>query len=143
MIAAVNDLDITVYLDGKEPVQLGSETLQGVLIHWRKPTEQGILSVSVNDELARKNGGHSGVGVDFANWGKEPTRLELFMCRDAYETFLAKGKLGIGYGCSARDVCLYDLTRADTFAKITAENLMFYRDNRERLSQELNRNQPM
>jgi hypothetical protein len=135
MIAEIdNQRDITVFLTTDEVAQLSTETLEGVLIKSDKPKQQGIIFVSVNAE--RYNGSAVGVFEDKIDFYSYSTagKFEIFIGPRYYENDLkTRGIIGVRYGSMGSKVHIYNYTLLGGMERINAENLEFYRDNKDKM----------
>jgi hypothetical protein len=135
MIAGIDyQADITLYLEAEEVKKLGSQRLEGVLVKVQKPKRQGTIYLSVND--ARRNENGSGIGInDKGYWGvQEDFCIEVFMGTGQYKVLRERGRIGLRQRMlDGSKVNIYDRSRLNGIDVTVAENLEFYRDNKERL----------
>jgi len=135
MIASIDhQADITLYLEAEEVKKLGSQRLEGVLVKIQKPKRQGTICLSVND--ARKNENGSGIGIsDKGYWGvQESFCIEVFMGTGCYKILRERGRIGLRQRMlDGSKVNIYDRSKLGGIDAMGAENLEFYRDNKERL----------
>jgi hypothetical protein len=134
MIASIDhEQDIRVYMSSEEVEKLKTGSLEGILVKWHKPKQQGIIVVSVNDVL-KINNDTSGVGVVFTeyNW-KNVGKVELFLRAHFYSDLVANGKNGVRYGTVGSKVHVYNLSIDDFDIRSAVKSLEFYCDNKDRL----------
>ncbi len=138
MIAGIDhQADITIYLEAEEVKTLGSQRLEGALIKTKLPKRQGTICLSLND--ARKNENGFGIGInDKGYWGvQDGFCVEAFMGLEWYRLLLERGKVGLRQRMrDGSKIDVYDMSRLDEIDAMNAENLEFYRDNKERLPAE-------
>ena len=130
MIASLDrQFDIDVYLDTEELSELENKVIEGVIIKFQKPKQQGQIYVSVNNERCNENG----CGVVSTGYSRtEVGTIELFLSTAAYKNLKEEGRFGARH--SVRDgskVHLYERSRCEY--PYSAEHLEHYRDNRDRL----------
>jgi hypothetical protein len=138
MIASIDhEWDIRVYMSSEEVKMIKTGSLEGVLVKWNKPKQQGLIVVSVDDVLKISND-TSGVGVVFTGYDwKSVGKVELFLRSGFYGGLVINGKNGVRYGTVGSKVHAYDRSKGDFDIKNAAESLEFYRDNKDRLRAEL------
>ncbi|MBS3086341.1 hypothetical protein J4422_01430 [Candidatus Pacearchaeota archaeon] len=136
MIAGIsNQSDIDLYLESEEITRLEKETLEGVLIKTRRPKRQGTISISINEKRKYENG--FGIGIyDKRYWGFEDGfHIDIFMGNECYEELKRRGVIGLRQRMrDGSKINVYDISKLNGLSKIGAEQLEFYRDNREKLS---------
>ena len=124
--------DIDLYLEVEELERLPHTTIEGVLVKTFKLKKQGTISLSIND--VRKNENGSGIGLDDKQyWGvKDGFRVDVFMGSEWYQELKERGVVGIRQGMrDGSKIKIYDRARLDSWGVMDAENLEFYRDNKE------------
>ena len=135
MIGGIDhEADIDLFLEAEELERLSKETIEGVLVKTRQPKRQGKISISINDARKCENG--FGIGLnDKGYWGvQDGFRVEVFMGSEWYQSLRKQGRVGTRQ--SMRDgskIHIYDRSRCDGTDSFRAENLEYYRDNKERL----------
>ena len=131
-----SDHDISVYLESAEVDRILREQVEGVLVKFHRPKQQGEIAVSVNDNRSNENG--CGIGVFQRGYSSDsPGRVELFISALNYDRLLETGSIGQRYGFAGSNVHLFDCSRLDRMGAMVLEDLEFYRDNREKLVPEL------
>ncbi len=127
-----SDRDLVSYVETEEIPRLCKEIIEGILIKFHKPKQQGQFFLSLNEARSNENG--MGIGVVEEGYSYNTVgRFELFMSNAVYRELRERGIVGLRYGRMGSKVHLYDRSRLDGIDKIMPENLEFYRDNRERL----------
>ncbi len=136
MLAGIaSNTDISVYLDPDEIERLESQVVDGVLVHWNYPKEQGTVEVTASQypqeglnrtiKVQKNNRSHEDVGD-----------LSVYLNQDAYETLLQNGFAGIRYNARGDKIHLRNTSQLDSTEGFRLEDLEFYRDNRDNLSKE-------
>lgn len=126
--------DIELYLEAEELEKLQNETIEGVLVKIQKPKRQGVVSVSIND--ARKSENGLGIGIDDSGyWGVQDNfRLQVFIGTEWYQKLRQRGAVGLRQSMmDGSTINVFDRSRLDHMDELYAEQLEFYRDNRDRL----------
>jgi len=140
MIAGIDSqADLEVYLEPEEIEMLGrGEVINGVLIKVLKPKRQGAISISVNEERKNENG--FGIGIDDSGYWRirDGFRLEVFLSSEWYASLRGRGLIGIRQRMlDGSKIHIYDRSRLTGLDMLAPENLEFYRDNKERLCEDL------
>ena len=140
MIAGIDSqADLEVYLEPEEIEMLGrGEVINGVLIKVLKPKRQGAISISVNEERKNENG--FGIGIDDSGYWRirDGFRLEVFLSSEWYASLRGRGLIGIRQRMlDGSKIHIYDRSRLTGLDTLAPENLEFYRDNKERLGEDL------
>ena len=130
--------DIDLYLETEELERLANETIEEALIKILKPKRQGIINISVNDARKYENG--LGIGIDDSRYWdvKDNFHLEVFMGAEFYQELRKRGVIGIRQRMRDRSkIHVYDRSRLNGIDEINVESLEFYRDNKDRLRDDL------
>ncbi len=130
--------DIDLYLEADEVERLPNGTIEGVLVETRKPKRQGTIAVSVND--SRKNENGFGIGIDDKGYWKvqDGFRVNVFMGTEWYQELRERGVVGMRQRMrDGSKIHIYDRSRLDGIDSMHVEHLEFYRDNKEKLSEDL------
>ena len=140
MIAGIDSqADLEVYLEPEEIEMLGrGEVINGVLIKVLKPKRQGTISISVNEKRKNENG--FGIGIDDSGYWRirDGFRLEEFLSSAWYASLRGRGLIGIRQRMlDGSKIHIYDRSRLTGLDTLAPENLEFYRDNKERLGEDL------
>ncbi len=136
MIGSIDDkADITIFLEPQEITDIAASTIEGVLIMAHNFRNQGKVSVTVNNASQYENGG--GIGIDSPGYPKNATnfRVNVFVGDEFYHLLVSNRK--VGTRTRLRDgskIDLLDISRLDSMDKIHLEDLIFYRDNKDRLA---------
>jgi hypothetical protein len=130
--------DISLYIDKDELERLSNQTIEGVLIRVGRPKMQGTVTISINNERNRENGSF-GVGLDASRYSGflDNFHIDVFIGIEWYQELVEKGKFGTRH--SLRDgskIAVYERSVLETIDRFVPENLDFYRDNRDRLTEE-------
>jgi hypothetical protein len=134
MIASIDhEQDIRVYIGSEEVERLKTGSLEGTVVKWHKPKQQGIIVVSVDDVL-KINNDTSGVGVVLTGYDhKNVGKVELFLRSNFYSGLVANGKNGVRYGTFGSKVHVYNRSIDDFDIRSAVKSLEYYRDNKDLL----------
>ena len=94
-----------------------------------------LISISINEKRKYENG--FGIGIyDKRYWGFEDGfHIDIFMGNECYEELKRRGVIGLRQRMrDGSKINVYDISKLNGLSKIGAEQLEFYRDNREKLS---------
>ncbi len=125
-------------MEAEEVKKLQTETITGVLVKTQKPKRQGTISVIVNDERQNEDG--SGIGVDSSKYWKvkDDFHVAVFVGSGWYQQLLERGVVGMRQRMlDGSKITIYDKSKLEFVEAMRAESLEEYRDNKERLLEEL------
>ena len=134
MIGGINkELDIEVFLDAEEVKKLQDEVLEGILIKWNKPKQQGTVQLSIEDGRSTERG--FGIGVVDTGYGWDSVgKFELFMSKQYYAVLREQGVVSIRYGIGfGSKVEVYNKSKLEDSDELRVQNLEHYRDNKDKL----------
>ncbi|MBM3231851.1 hypothetical protein FJZ21_00535 [Candidatus Pacearchaeota archaeon] len=126
--------DICLFLEPSEIVAMASATLEGVLIMAHNIKSQGTFSITVNNARQYENGG--GIGIEDQGYHRNATdfRINVFVGDQFYRLLVSNG--GIGTRTRLRDgskIDISDISKLESTERMYLEDLIFYRDNKDRL----------
>ncbi|MDO8660750.1 MAG: hypothetical protein Q7K43_02580 [Candidatus Woesearchaeota archaeon] len=130
--------DIELYLEAEEVKRIQAEPITGVLVKIEKPKRQGTISVVVND--ARQNEDGFGIGVDSSKYWKvkDDFHITVFVGSEWYQQLLERGVISMRQRMlNGSKIHIYDKSKLEFIHAMRAESLEEYRDNKERLRDEL------
>lgn len=127
--------DICIFLEPAEIEAIVSSTIEGTLIMAHNVKNQGKFSIVVNDQRQYENGG--GIGVESINYHRSSTdfRINVFMGQSFYQMLVLNG--AVGTRTRLRDgskIDISDTSRLEPIERIYMKGLIFYRDNKDKLS---------
>lgn len=136
MIGSIDDkADITIFLEPQEITAIASSTIEGVLVMTHNFRNQGTVSVTVNNARQYENGG--GIGIDSPGYHKNANnfKVNVFVGDEFYHLLVSNRS--VGTRTRLRDgskIDLLDTSRLDPMDRIHLEDLIFYRNNKDKLS---------
>lgn len=136
VIGSIDDqCNIFLYLGNNEIKNLPDQCVSGVLIKSYKTKSQGTFTVYLNDERKDENG--FGIGInDKQYWEIEDGfHLDVFLGSFYYDRLINSGKASTRQRMlDGSDVFIYDRSKLDSTDSIVIDDLEFYRDRKNGLS---------